>query len=133
VERAPEQPVGPVRQQVADVDQHRRARVVLGPRWADGDGRPDVIFGQELETRLAAEAEEQGDGAVVRVGTGADVRGGVGGCVWGWVAEEAEDGAGCSLGCVVRRGEEVVDLRDVMRSAQTSLWESLTPRPRPSR
>ena len=61
------------------------------------------------------------------MGTSADVRVGVGGCVWGWVAEEAEDGAGCSLGCVVRRGEEVVDLRDVVRSAQTtySLWGGL--------
>lgn len=123
MERAPEQPVGPVRQQVADVDQHRRARVVLGPRRADGDGRPDVIFGQELETRLAAETEEQGDGAVVRVGAGADVRGGVGSCVWGWISEEAEDGAGCSFGCVVRRGEEVVDLGDAMRSAHKGLLE----------
>lgn len=120
MERAPEQPVGPVRQEVTDVDQHRRARVVLGPRWTDGDGRPDVIFGQDLETRLAAEAEEQGDGAVVRVGAGADVRGRVGGCVWGWVAEKAEDGARCSFACVVRRGEEVVDLRDVVRSVHTT-------------
>jgi len=71
--RAAQQPVGPVRQQVADVDEDRRRRVVLGAGRRDGHGRPGVLPGVDLQAGLAALPEEERDGAVVGVRAGADV------------------------------------------------------------
>lgn len=122
VHGAPQQAVGPVRQQVADVDEDGRGRVVLGARRDDGDGRPGLAVAEEdLEARLAAQAEEEGQRAVVGVRAGADVLGGGGGgggAAFGEVgarrvAEEAQDRAGGAALAEVRRGEEGgrVDLR----------------------
>lgn len=54
-----EEPVGPVREHVADVDEHGRRGVVLGAWRLDGDGGPGRGGGEDLETRLATEAEEE--------------------------------------------------------------------------
>ena len=55
--RAPEQAVGPVGKQVADVDEDGRGRVVLRPRRGDGHGGPLAGAGLDFETGLAAETE----------------------------------------------------------------------------
>lgn len=54
-----EEPVGPVREHVADVDEHGRGGVVLGAGGLDGDGGPGRGGGEDLEAGLAAEAEEE--------------------------------------------------------------------------
>ena len=108
VDGAPKQAVGPVAQQIADVDKHGRRRVRLGAGRADGDGGPGAAARQDLEAGLAAQAEEEGDAAVVGVGAGADVEGPVGGGGGvGRVVEEAEGGAGGALVGRVGGGEEV--------------------------
>lgn len=73
----PQEPVGPVAQQVADVDEDGRAGVVLRPRRGDGDRRPGTVRQVDLQPGLGLEPEEEGDAAVVRVGPRADVLGGV--------------------------------------------------------
>lgn len=70
---ATQQPIGPVAEQIANVDKNRRARVVLRARWAHGHGRPGVVARVELEAGLAAQAEEERDAAVVGMRAGADV------------------------------------------------------------
>lgn len=50
---APEQPVRPVAQEVANVEQDRRARVMLRAGRVHGDRRPLVVGCEEFETRLA--------------------------------------------------------------------------------
>lgn len=78
VHGAAEQAVGPVAEQVANVDEDGRAGVVFRAGRAHGHGRPGVVArGVELEAGLAAQAEEEGDAAVVGVCAGADV-----GLVW---------------------------------------------------
>lgn len=90
----PQQAVGPVAQQVADVDEDGRAGVVLCPRRAHGHRGPRAVGEVDLQPGLPPQPEEEGDAAVVRVGARADVLG----CVsvlaeglCGWVVEEAED------------------------------------------
>lgn len=112
VNGAPKEAVGPVREQVANVDQDGRAGVVLRAGRTDGYGGPGAVLLLELQSGLASEPEEQRDGAVVGVRAGTDVVAGAGGLVGGWVAEEAQDGGGFAVGAVCR-GEEVVDLVDV--------------------
>lgn len=70
---APEEAVGPVAEEVTNVDEDRRQAVRFRAGRRDGDGGPGVLAGEDLEPRLAAEAEEECDGAVVGVGSGADV------------------------------------------------------------
>lgn len=95
---------------------------MLGSRRDDGDGRPGLAVAEEdLEARLAAQAEEEGQRAVVGVRAGADVLGGGGGgggAAFGEVgarrvAQEAQDRAGGAALAEVGRGEEGggVDLR----------------------
>lgn len=105
---APQQPASPVRQQIPNVHQNRRGRVVLGAGRHDGDRRPGLaIPQQDLQTRLAAQAEEEGQSAVVGVGARADVVGRGGGGVGARrVAEEAQDGAGGPAGAEVCGCEE---------------------------
>lgn len=113
---APQQPAGPIRQQVADVHQDRGGRVVFRAGRHDGDGRPGLaVAEQDLEPRLAAQAEEQGQRAVIGVRARADVvLVGVCSCSRRLgpqvrarrVAEEAQDRAGRTAGAVVGCGEE---------------------------
>lgn len=109
VHGAPQQPVGPVAEQIADVDEDGRAGVGFRAGRGHRDGRPccgrrrGIVdddagggVGVEFESRLAAQAEQQRDGAVVGVGAGADVgfvgREGVGGEGGARrVVEEAQD------------------------------------------
>lgn len=93
VHGGPQQPVGPVAQQVADVDEDGRAGVVLRPRRRDGDRRPGPVWQVDLQPGLALKSEEEGDAAVVRVGARADVLGDVvlAQGLWRWVVQEAED------------------------------------------
>lgn len=96
----PQQPVGPVAQQVADVDEDGRAGVVLRPRRRDRDRRPGTVRQVDLQPGLALQSEEEGDASVVRVGSRADVLGGVvlAQGLWRWVVQEAEDvSAGAAL------------------------------------
>lgn len=69
----PQQPVGPVAEQVADVDEDGRAGVALRPRRDHGHGRPRPVPQADLQPGLARQPEEQRDAAVVRVGARADV------------------------------------------------------------
>lgn len=65
VHGGPQQAVGPVAQQVADVDEDGRAGVGLRPRRGDGHGRPRAVRQVDLQPGLALEPEEEGDAAVV--------------------------------------------------------------------
>lgn len=104
------QPVGPVREQVSNIDQNWGADVVLRTRRADGHRSPSAIFLLEFQAGLAFEPEEQRDGAVIRVCACADVIvAGARSLVRWWVAEKTQDGGGfavCAVGC----GEEVANL-----------------------
>lgn len=98
-----EQPVRPVAEKVADVDQDgRELEAVLGVPVA-GRGlhwhrRPAALWRADLQSRLAGSLEEKRHTAVVGVGTGTDV--GVvlvGGCGWredGRVVQVPQDTAG---------------------------------------
>ncbi len=123
VDGAAKEAVGPVREHVANVDEDGRAGVILGARRTYGDGRPGVVAQLHLKTGLALEAEEEGDGAVVGVGSRADVGIRVGGRVGRWVAKETED-AGCCvvLGDLVRGREEVANLGAVLVLGNGSRW-----------
>ena len=68
-----QQAVGPVGEEVGDVDQDGRDRVALGARRRHGNGRPRRAGREDLETGPRAPLEEQGDGAVIGMRTGADV------------------------------------------------------------
>lgn len=116
VHSTPEQPIRPVREQVSDVDQDRRARVVFGARRRDWHGSPGVIALEDLKAGLALKAEEEGHGAVIRVRSSANIFLAVGGGICCWVAEEAENGAGGAVGGVVGGGEEVADLVKYQRT-----------------
>lgn len=70
---AAQQPIGPVAEQVANINENGRAGVVLRSGWAHGHGRPGVVARVELEAGLAPQAKEERDAAVVRVRAGADV------------------------------------------------------------
>lgn len=106
---APQQAIGPVRQQIPNVHEDGRGRVGLRA-WGDyRDRRPRLAVTEEdLETRLPAQTKKECQGAVVRVGASADVVL-VGGKFGGSrrVAQEAQDGARrpavATMGC----GEEV--------------------------
>ena len=90
----PQQAVGPVAQQVTDVDEDGRAGVVFCPRGAHGHGGPRPVGEVDLQPGLAPQPEEEGDASVVRVGARADVLGRVavlGEGLCGRVVEEAED------------------------------------------
>lgn len=90
----PQQAVGPVAQQVADVYEDGRAGVVLCPRGAHGHGRPRPVRQVDFQPGLAAQPEQEGDAAVVRVGARADVLGCVPVLAEGLrrrVVQEAED------------------------------------------
>jgi hypothetical protein len=65
VNGAAEQSIGPVREEVANVDQNGRSRIVCRSIGAHGHRCPYVVLLQDLETCLTLEAEEEGDGAVV--------------------------------------------------------------------
>ena len=75
VDGTPEQPIRPVRQEITNVDENGRARIVFRTGRTDGDGRPRIVLLEDLQAGLALEAEEKGDGAVVGVCAGADVVG----------------------------------------------------------
>jgi hypothetical protein len=70
---ASQQSVGPVAEEVADVDEDGGRGVVLCSRWLDGDGCPLRGWRLDLESWLAWELEEKCDATVVGVGAGADV------------------------------------------------------------
>lgn len=96
MDRGPQQAVGPIAEQVTNVDEHRRRGIPLGPGRHHGDGGPDVFWREDLEAGLAGEAEQEGDGAVVRVGARAHVVGarrGRGGVPGRRVVQQAQDGA----------------------------------------
>jgi hypothetical protein len=102
VHGAPEHAVGPVAQQVADVDDDGRCGIEERARRPDGYGceRGVRAWREKLETGLPCALEEERDGPVVGVGTGAYVDGGV---VGGrgrdvWVVEESEGGAAGTAG-----------------------------------
>lgn len=82
VHGTPQQAIRPVRQQIADIHQDRRRWVVFRARRDDRHGRPGGAVAREhLEPRLAAQAEEQRQRAVIGVRAGADVAAGWGaGC-----------------------------------------------------
>lgn len=86
-----EQPVSPVREQIADVDKNRRRRggvlVLATTRWIDGDRGPAAGARlEDLETGLATQSEQKSDRPVVRVRTRAHVIGVRLGCPAGrWV------------------------------------------------
>lgn len=63
--RAPEQPIGPVREQIANVDEDRRAWVILGACRANRNRGPAIVSLEDLETCLALQPEEQRDRAIV--------------------------------------------------------------------
>lgn len=108
VHGAPQQPVRPVTQQVANVDQDGGRRVVFGARWADGDGRPGVVPGRvDLEAGLAPEAEEEGDAAVVGVGARADVLRGGGQATVIAIAGACAGAGEAGQGRVVQEAEDV--------------------------
>lgn len=65
VYRAPQKAIGPIREQIAYVDQNRRGRVGFCSRGTDRDRDPGVFRGQDLESGLAFETEEHGHRAVV--------------------------------------------------------------------
>jgi len=69
VYRAPQQPAGPVAQQVPDVDANRFRN--------DRDGTPSPLRREDLEPSLVFMLEEKRNGAVVAVGAGAQVGSGV--------------------------------------------------------
>jgi hypothetical protein len=108
--RTPQQPARPIRQQVPDVHQDGGRGVRFRAWRDDGHGRPGLaVAAEDLEARLAAQAEEEGEGAVVGVGACADVGvvGGGGGFVGARrVAQEAQDCARGAAGAVVCGGEE---------------------------
>ena len=58
--RALQQPVGPVAEQVADVDEDGGRGVVLGAGWVDGHGEPGLRGGEDLQAWLGGEPEEEG-------------------------------------------------------------------------
>lgn len=94
VHGGPQQAVGPVAQQVADVDEDWRAGVILRARGADRHGRPRPVWQVDLKAGLAPQPEEEGDAAVVGVGSRSDVLGAVAVLAQGLgrgVVEEAED------------------------------------------
>lgn len=94
VHGGPQQPVGPVAQKIADVDENGRAGVVLRARGADGHGRPRAVWQVDLQAGLAPQPEEEGDAAIVGVGSRADVLGAVAVLAQGLgrrVVEKAED------------------------------------------
>lgn len=59
VDGALEEAVGPVGEHVGDVDEHRRGGIRFCPGRVDGDGGPGRVWGEDLETCLALEAEEE--------------------------------------------------------------------------
>lgn len=76
VHRTPQQPVRPVRQQIANIHQDRRRGVPLGAGRRDGHRRPPAVLGVDLQAGLPLLPEQQRDRSVVRVGAGAHVLGG---------------------------------------------------------
>lgn len=99
VHGAAQQAVGPVAEQVADVDEDGRAGVGLCAGRAHGDGRPAVVAARvELEAGLAAQAEEECDAAVVGVRAGADV---------GLVGLQQRVGGECGQRRVVQKAQDV--------------------------
>ena len=85
-----EQTVRPVGEQVSNVDQDRRTRVILRPRRADRDGCICSVCLEHLQTSLAFDPEKQSDGSVVGMGTSSDFIPLLRCCfVRGWVSQEA--------------------------------------------
>lgn len=99
----PQEAIRPVAQQVADVDQDRGRRVILGAGWADGHGGPDIGARRDvdLQAGLALEPEEEGDAAVVGVGARAHI------VFCGGVFRGSSTGAEVGQGRVVQEAEDV--------------------------
>lgn len=105
--------VGPVAEEVADVDEDRRRWVGFGGGRKDGNGCPG--WGgrrgggrDDLEPGLPGPLEEEGNGAVVGVSACADVDRGTVGCACGdgRVVEETE-GAAAGAGAAVAACEPI--------------------------
>lgn len=97
----PEEPVGPVRQQIADVDQDWWARVAFRARRANRDRCPASVLCYNLQARLTPEPEQECDRTVVRVRASANVLAGVVDALERRIPQKAEDGPRSTFLCFV--------------------------------
>lgn len=108
---ATQQAIGPIAEQIANVDQNRRAGVRFCAGRAHGHGRPCVVAHVELKAGLPSQTEEKRDTSIIGVRAGADIgfvwlqRVGVERGQW-WVVQEAQNVARGSMLAQVALVEE---------------------------